>query len=93
MVQSSPFGPVRLSGDDARIFVWQLRYGRPKKAACAAAQRAERMREELHKTVLWSSESDGHEHPYQGVVYRFGLGGPYWRGRTRAGLDEPSRWP
>ena len=44
MAQTSPFGPVRLSGEDARIFVWQLRYGRPKKAARTAIQSAERIR-------------------------------------------------
>ena len=47
MVRTSPFGLVRLSGRDAAIFARQLRHGRPKKAARAAAQRAERMGEEF----------------------------------------------
>ena len=37
MVRTSPFGLVRLSGRDAAIFARQLRHGRPKKAARAAA--------------------------------------------------------
>ena len=47
VVRTSPFSPVRLSGRDAAVFARQLRYGRPKKAARAAAQRAERIREEF----------------------------------------------
>ena len=49
MVRTSTFGVVRLSGQDAKTFKQQIQYGRPKKAACAAAKRGEGMLKEFTK--------------------------------------------
>jgi hypothetical protein len=48
-VQTSTFGALRLTGEDARKFKNQLRYGRPKLAAKAAAARGKTMMAQFQK--------------------------------------------
>jgi len=48
-VETSTFGALRLSGEDARKFKNQMRYGRPKKAAKAAAARGKGMMAQFRK--------------------------------------------
>jgi hypothetical protein len=48
-IQTSTFGALRLSGEDARKFKNQLRYGRPKEAAKGAAARGKVMMAQFQK--------------------------------------------
>lgn len=48
-VHTSTFGALRLSGEDARKFKSQIRYGRPKKAALSAAARGKVMMAQFQK--------------------------------------------
>lgn len=48
-VLTSTFGGVRLSGDDAKKFLRQVNYGKPKKAAQEAAKRGEEMLKEYNE--------------------------------------------
>jgi glycine cleavage system aminomethyltransferase T len=38
-IRSSTFGSIRLTGEDARKFLAQITYGRPRKAVAAALKR------------------------------------------------------
>ena len=48
-VQSSTFGGVTLTGDDAKKFVNQITYGRPRREAAAAVARGVEMMESLSR--------------------------------------------
>lgn len=48
-VKTSTFGGVTLSGEDAKQFLRQVKYGRPKRAAVEAAKEGEKMLKELNK--------------------------------------------
>ncbi len=47
-VKSTVFGGVRLSGSGAKKFQDQVRYGRPKQAASASAERGSQLRAEMN---------------------------------------------
>lgn len=49
-VKSTTFGSVRLSGEDAKKFSNQVRYGRPKKEAVAAYRRGQEKAREFSET-------------------------------------------
>lgn len=48
-VQSSPFGGITLTGEDAKAFSRQIRYGRPKRAARETFERGRRLVEEYNR--------------------------------------------
>lgn len=48
-VRSSTFGGVRLSGEDAKKFINQVRYGRPNKAAAGALAQGKKMLKEYEQ--------------------------------------------
>ncbi|WP_155767356.1 hypothetical protein [Mesorhizobium loti] len=49
-IKSSAFGGVTLTGDDAKKFLNQVRYGRPKAAAAASAKRGSAMLCQMQKS-------------------------------------------
>jgi len=48
-VKSTPFGGITLTGEDARAFSRQIRYGQPKRAAREAYERGRRLVEEYNR--------------------------------------------
>jgi len=49
-IKSSAFGGVTLTGDDAKKFMNQVRYGRPKQAAIDSAKRGSALLSEMQST-------------------------------------------
>ncbi|MCH4560360.1 hypothetical protein [Mesorhizobium jarvisii] len=49
-IKSSAFGGVTLTGEDAKKFLNQVRYGRPKAAATASAKRGSAMLSQMQKS-------------------------------------------
>jgi hypothetical protein len=48
-IESTPFGGVKLTGEDARKFRAQVKFGRPKNTAIEAAKRGVELARELSK--------------------------------------------
>jgi Zn/Cd-binding protein ZinT len=48
-IQSSAFGRVVLTGEDAKAFKRQVRYGKPNKAAVASMKRGAKLAREFSK--------------------------------------------
>lgn len=49
-IKSSAFGGVTLTGEDAKKFMNQVKYGRPKQAAIDSAKRGSALLNEMQKT-------------------------------------------